>query len=261
MQTAKDFIEFATLNQKTRKYLKEMNQLFPGGWGVEELADLICQRSTGKHLKELEAPSPEGQSEPKASLPKVEPTPQAKPAIQGVIPAGPMGQDIEARYALYLQHFQPETPNDELNLYTLCQHEVTLQRLNDRRLRQLESNARAGDIRAIVDSITKVSEDSARLQKLLGIDRPSRGTGQDAGDKLMDYIKRAKEVLHRQSVPLYCTACYRSDSQVLNLYGYTVWHLQDEDVDWQLTYECPRCHQTMTYNRETVADLKGLIGW
>lgn len=267
MQTAEQFREFAGLNKNSRRHRRMMDELFPGGWEEEDLADQLCLRKTGKHLLEIDIPSvevhpPEELSAPKVSSSSGNIAQGANPAIQKVTsPDLDLGHDVEARYRRYLEQFQPEAPNDELMLRLLCENEITLQRLNDRRLRLLETNARPVDLKSIVEAITKLSSECRQIQTHLGIDRPSRGTGQDAGDKLMTYIKNAKTVLRRQSVPLFCTNCYRSESQTLNLYGFQVWHLQDEAVNWRLEFECPRCHTKMVYSKENVADLKALAGW
>jgi len=258
MQTAAQYREFAALNMNTRRLKKEMDGLFPGGWGTEELAEHICFKKTGMHLNDIpsaEVPSQEVQTAPKVSLPMPETTPEVNPPIQDV------RHDVEARYQEYLRYFQPEAPNDSLDLRLLCENELTLQRLNERRLRMLETNARATDLKAIVEAITKLSADCGQIQKRLGIDRPTRGTGQDAGDKLVGYINKAKAVLQRQAVPLFCTNCYRSDAKTLNLYGFMVWHLQDEEVEWGLEFQCPRCHTKMVYSKENLADLKAIVGW
>jgi hypothetical protein len=262
MQTAAQYREFAALNMNTRRLRQEMDGLFPGGWTVEDLADHLCLKKTGKHLNDIpsaEVPSQEVQLQQGMSSPIPNQTPPANPAIQEAIPD--LRHDVEARYQEYLRYFQPEAPNDELDLRLLVENELTLQRLNERRLRMLEANARATDLKAIVEAITKLSDDCGRIQKRLGIDRPTRGTGQDAGDKLVGYVNKAKSVLHRQGIPIFCTACYRTDAKTLNLYGFFVWHLQDEAVNWRLEFECPRCHTKMVYTQENLADLKAMAGW
>jgi hypothetical protein len=251
MDTAEQFIEFAQLNRNTKRIKKEMDEAWAllgmpaGAWEVEDLADHLCFKSTGKHLRELTPDTPE-------------PTPEANPPIPEVIPEN-MSQDVQARYQRYVSQFIPETPNDEAGLWQLCQNEVSLERLNERKNHLIETRAKAGDVKAIIESIRSLSAENRAIQVTLGIDRPSRSTGQDAGDKLMEYVKKAKSVLHRQSVPIFCVNCMRSESRTLNLYGFFVWHLQEEE--FRLEFTCPRCGTVLTYTRANIADLKGLAGW
>lgn len=254
MQTKAQYLEFASLNLHTKRLKAEMDSLFPGGWTVEDLAEHLCLKKTGKHLNELDSPV---EPKPVEVTPHIEESPpEANQGIPGVTP-----KDIEERYREYLTYFKPDAPNDEHDLRIMVEEELTLRHLHARRLRMLETNARAADLKSIFEAITKVSEDYGRIQKRLGIDRLSRGSGKDAGDKLQDYITNAREVLHRQGIPILCTNCYRSDAKIVNLLGFLVWHFQDEDIEFRFEFTCPRCKTKMAYTKENLKDLKAIAGW
>lgn len=243
-QTAAQFREFARLNMSSNRRLRaKMDAAFPGGWTEENLADHLCFEKTGMHLSELEGGPPPQEANPP-------------------IPGQAANEQVEARYQEYLRYFQPEAPNDVLDLRLLCENELTLERLHERRLRMLEANSRPTDLKAIVEAISVLTASCGSIQKRLGIDRVTRGSGEDAGDKLMTYIERSKAVLQRQAMPILCTSCYNTPAKTLNMLGMLIWHFQDESkVDWKFEFECPRCHARLVYTRANLPELKKLVGW
>lgn len=243
MKTREEYIRFADANKGRMAYKRHMDALFPNGWGVTDLADWLCRNKTGKGLAELEMTS---------QMPEF--VPEEKSAVQDVT------DPVESRLSQYRNIFSADTPNDEMMLRILCQSEVTIENLNLQAERLIEAKRLTSkDLQDVIMMITKLSSECRMIQRDLGIDKPSRGDGQDAGLKLLDYVQQAKKVLHRQGVPIACPTCFHSESKVKNLYGFFVWHLGE--VEWALEFTCPRCKTKTVIRQELVPDLKAVFEW
>jgi len=245
MKTAQEYLDFAQANMHRMAYKRKMDVLFPNGWGAQDLADWLCRNKTGKGISELEPIT--------SHTPGF--IPQANYDVQDVT------DTVESRLAQYRQIFSADTPNDEMMLRILCQNEVTIEKLNTK-ADTLINNGRitSKDLQDVVNMLTKLSTECRLIQKDLGIDKPSRGEGQDAGLKLMDYVQQAKKVLHKQGFPIACPSCFHSEAKIRNLYGFVVWHLQDE-VEWSFTWKCPRCNAKNKFNQDIVPDLRAMFEW
>jgi len=245
MKTAREYLDFAQANMHRMAYKRKMDALFPNGWGAQELADWLCRSKTGKGLSELEPITSQMQEFP----------PQENYDVQDVTDA------VEGRLAQYRQIFSADTPNDEMMLRILCQNEITIEKLNGKADSLINSGRiTSKDLQDVVNMLTKLSAECRLIQKDLGIDKPSRGEGQDAGVKLMDYVQQAKKVLHKQGFPIACPSCFHSEAKIRNLYGFVVWHLEG-DVKWSFVWTCPRCKTKNTFTSEIVADLRDMFEW
>jgi len=245
-------IEFAKLNMHRRDYKRIMDSLYPTGWTYMDLAEYIAMKRHGKNLAELSTSSSDS----------IQPLP---PAVDIITPESSPDIDlnppeVERRLQEYLSVYEAETPNDVSVLRRLCASDIVLERLNERWINLSTHNGSPTEIKALVESITKISAENRQLQMHLKIDKSSRGEGEDAGKKLMDYIQAAKKIMHQQGFPIICAACAKSESKTVNLYGFIVWHFE-QDVDWSFTFTCPRCKATMTYTKDNAKDVRTIAKW
>jgi hypothetical protein len=160
--------------------------------------------------------------------------------------------------AVYMQHFNPETPNDELMLWELCRNEAELVIAHKQKLDAMTAGNDA-KVKRLNDITTKLSNECRFLQKILGIDRETRTIGQEAGDHLLEIVDQAKSLIHRVGVPLVCMSCARSEAGIVNQYGFVVWHMAE--LDWKFEFECPRCHTKIELNNTSVPEIKRFAGW
>jgi hypothetical protein len=240
LNTEQEFIAFAQANMSRREYKRKMDSLYPSGWTYMDLADFVCRTKTGHGLKETaEEPAPE----------------------VAVVETSSAEDTVSERIVQYNRIFSADTPNDKLMLKILAENEATVEKLNRQKDKLIDmGRASSKEFDSVVQLIQKISSECRLIQRDFGIDKPSRGEGRDAGLKLMDYIASARQVLHDQSYPLGCPTCLHSEAKIKNLYGFLVWHLQS-DVEWEFSFKCPRCGNTVTLNKDIGQDMKTLWGW
>lgn len=261
METAEDFREFARINKRRADYKRELDRLYPRGWNIENLADYLCQKHKGMTLSQLEAQ--ERGEEPPPAPPDFgsEPLPmetEAKFKIPEVDSAS-----VQARFDKYLQHYEADKPNDRHLLLQLCRYELALEKFTEQYTTILSNpDANPREVTALTNAISKLNKEYLDTQKALGIGKTDRMEQQDAGVKLIDYIRQAKKMLVRQSFPISCPYCCKGEDRIMEQYGILIWHLMfDEDVAWSFQFTCPRCKTVVVVNQDNVQDVKMMFGW
>lgn len=191
--------------------------------------------------------------------PGLDPQPRAMRA-----PVAPVDESrVQERMAEYLKSYDATTPNDRLMLLTLCRFEVALDSMNQKYLMMTTGSGKPSEIKAMTDAIGKLSAEARNIQVMLGIDKPSRGTEEDSGKKLMDYAHQAKLQLHRQGFPIICESCARSEDKRIFQFGFTVWHFAENPQvgEWSFSFVCPVCNLPSHIDHTNYKFIKQLAGW
>lgn len=256
-----EFLSYARANLKKREFRQRMKQANYGDkWDENDLANLLCLDVTGHGLEpaspELDkAPEPEPIKEEIPYLPR--PFPKRIPDIS---PNGEDDEEVERLFEEYVQRYDMPEPNDKFMIRQLCRFQVAMDKANRNYMKLLDTRESQTQLKAAADQLDKLTLRVSTLQRDLGIDKAGRGAEADSGEKLMEYARQARHILHREGFPLLCVNCIRGEDKVFNLFGFCIWHFAS-DADWEFTFTCPRCHQKMTYNNANISDLKRLAGW
>jgi len=265
--TKKDYyIGVASRNRKNPSFVAIMNGMYgSGNWTVEQLAEYLAMSQEGKGLDELDKIPPPKPKKGQRDLPKnksvpAKPRGAASPKIDIATTDYSEDESIQEiadkRMAEYLEYFDADTPNDKLGLYELSMNEAELVKLHQRKANVITSGGNINELKKLTDAITATSRECRMLQQTLGIDRSSRGSGENAADNLLEMIQRAKTLLRKTAVPISCAACGEG---VVNVFGYVIFHFDPSDVPWDLTFECPRCGTKIEINAVVGPDIRRMV--
>lgn len=197
-----------------------------GKWGELELRQYIIQREWAKHIAY------------QRYLAHQERTSKSEAGISERQPYG-----AHERVQAIMDHFPDLTDAQLPDVRSL----VILQRSLEALSPELDSaiqSKRLDDVRKIQQTMTSLQGEIRALQRLLRIDVGSlRGEGpEELRREIMTVMDRAKALLQKHAVRLYCPACQKADRAV-NL-GFLLFHFRD-DVYWHMFLSCPHpeCRQ------------------
>lgn len=152
---------------------------------------------------------------------------------------------LDAIIEEYRQHFKRVSPNDLVNLRELARIQLMFNQLARREyMLQRDPKDNAKDL----ETISKIRKEQTKafndIEKALGIDREARTEESDMVDLFEQIKRRAVDLIKKRSHTITCTNCER-EGVTIN-YGFVVFHLDQNDIAYNLKFVCPRCKQVST---------------
>lgn len=151
-------------------------------------------------------------------------------------------QSVKERLESYLETFRDPTPNDLQSLTALCNLEIQMEGIDDRRLTELkltvDEEVKLGQL------YTKLSTEHRQLQTALGIDRGSRETEVDAAAEWKKLVQGASEKIKEVGIEIRCPHC--KDEMNLNQ-GLVLFHFKgSRPWRWESVCANLKCGRTFT---------------
>jgi len=166
--------------------------------------------------------------------------------VQEELPVADHESEADKRYAAYLEHFEPDTLNDEQTLRELVSIEIQLE-LARTKLTDLLSDPKASHVKAkaLSDIKSRLLTDYKKVQDELGISQSKRTGQKDVREELPRVIKAASEFLHEHAIQIRCPHCLDEPAEVNINQGFILFHFR-QDVKWKWEQDCPRCGMPFT---------------
>ena len=163
---------------------------------------------------------------------------------------------VEQRIKSYSDDFDLSTLTtvDWQNIRNLAALEVAAEAINIQ-LAEYATGSKTltpAEVKSLSDSIKVIMSEARQQAAALSIDRRTRMSGEqsDLEQYLPKLAQQAKELLYERAIAIVCLDCRKSEAQVDIRTGMLLYHLFEEDKEWNATFRCQRevCGKMFTVN-------------